>query len=368
MNQNVRYPAPGLGNAFSSSAKAYLAPADILSGPLARGIVESGRAAWFGGTEQAFCCVYLAVCTGEKVLAYRLSVREVEGMHPDIDLAMEGLQSPLPDFAGLSMDRPHIMGIVNVTPDSFSDGGERLIPEIAIADALAMVDAGATIIDVGGESTRPGASAVSPDEEIRRVEPVIRALAEQGICVSVDTRHAATMAAGVSAGARIVNDVTALTGDPEALNVMRAADVGVILMHMQGEPQTMQTAPVYACAPFDVFDYLRDRVKACVAAGIASHRLCVDPGIGFGKTVDHNLSILRWLSLYRGLGVPLLLGASRKTLITKVCGGVEPKARMPGSLALALSGVRSGANIVRVHDVAETVQAVKVQTAIDHAE
>ncbi|WP_337995789.1 dihydropteroate synthase [Oleispirillum naphthae] len=366
--QRMRYPAPGLGIAFPSAAQVYLAPADLLSGAAARGIVESGRAVWFGGTEQAFCCAYLVARAADKVSVYRLSVREVEGLHPQTDALLETLQDPLPDFAGLPMDRPHVMGIVNVTPDSFSDGGERIEAETAIAAALAMADAGATIIDVGGESTRPGAAEVPPEEEIRRVAPVVRALAERGVCVSVDTRHAATMAAAVEAGARIINDVTALAGDPEALRVARASGVDVVLMHMRGEPQTMQADPVYDCAPFDVFDYLRGRVAACAAAGIERKRLCVDPGIGFGKTMDHNLSILRWLSLYRGLGVPVLLGASRKSLIARVCGDMPPKARLPGSLAIALAGLRGGANIVRVHDVAETVQAVRMQAAIDRAE
>ncbi len=366
--QGVRYPAPGLGIALSASAKVYLAPADLLSGPQARGIVESGRAVWFGGTERAFCCVYLAVRAGNKVLVYRLSEREAEGLHPDADAALRALSNPLPDFAGLDMARLHVMGIVNVTPDSFSDGGERFPPEAAIADALAMVDAGATIIDVGGESTRPGAPPVPPEEEIRRVEPVVRALAEKSVCVSIDTRHAATMAVALAAGARIINDVTALTGDPRAMSVARASDAGIVLMHMQGEPRTMQQDPVYACAPFDVFDYLKARVDACLAAGIDGARLCVDPGIGFGKTTDHNLSILRWLSLYRSLGVSLLLGASRKSLIARVCGDMPPKQRLPGSLSLALLGARSGANIVRVHDVAETVQALRLQEAVACAE
>ncbi len=366
--QTVAYPAPGLGIAIPPAARVYVAPADPLSGGLARGIVESGRAAWFGGTDRAFCCVYLTVRVGEKARIYRLSVREVEKLHPDADAALRALSVPLPDFAGLNMAQIQVMGIVNVTPDSFSDGGERFDADTAIAAALAMVEAGATIIDVGGESTRPGAAAVSPEEEIRRVEPVVRALAERRICVSIDTRNAATMAAALAAGARIVNDITALSGDPRALDVVRAADCGVVLMHMRGEPQTMQKAPEYAFAPFDVFDYLEERVAACVAAGIDRARLCVDPGIGFGKTAAHNLSILQRLSLFRSLGVPLLLGASRKSLISHVCGDTPPKRRLPGSLAVALAGAAAGANILRVHDVAETVQALALQNAIFRAE
>jgi dihydropteroate synthase len=365
--ETVRYPTAGSGVAFSSSAKVYIAPAGVLSGPRAAGIVASGRALPFGG-DQAFCCAYLAARSGGKVAVYRMGVQELMDLHPAVDAAMAALAPALPRFGGVAMDRPRVMGIVNVTPDSFSDGGERFDAATAIADALAMVEAGADIVDVGGESTRPGAPEVPPEEEIRRVVPVVRALAEAGVCVSVDTRHAATMAAAVQAGARIVNDVTALTGDPDALRVVRDGEAAVVLMHMQGEPQTMQAAPEYANAPFDVFDYLEVRVNACVAAGIPRERLCVDPGIGFGKTKAHNLAILRWLAVYRTLGVPVLLGASRKSLIPAVCGDMEPKARLPGSLALALGGARNGANVVRVHDVAETVQALAIQAAVERAE
>ena len=365
--QSLRYPAPGLGIAFSSAAQVYLAPADLLSGALAAGIVASGRALPFGAS-QAFCCAYLAARAADKVSVYRLSVLELKGLHPEVDAAVAVFSQPLPPFGGIAMDRPRIMGIVNVTPDSFSDGGDRFDPATAIADALAMVDAGAEIIDIGGESTRPGAPEVSPEDEIRRVVPVTSALAEAGVCVSVDTRHAATMAAAIGAGARIVNDITALTGDADALKVVRESDAGVVLMHMQGEPQTMQSAPEYGFAPFDVYDYLKARVEACVAAGIPRERLCVDPGIGFGKTKAHNLSILHWMSLYRGLGVPVLLGASRKSLIAAVCGDTPPKQRLAGSLALAGAGVRAGVTVVRVHDVAETAQALAMQCAIERSE
>jgi dihydropteroate synthase len=365
--QVMRAPVPGPGLAIASAARVYLAPADLLCGDLARDVAESGLALRFGGTDRAFACVHLAVRQGDRIVVHRLRAGDAEGLHPTVDAALAALRNPLPDFAGLDMAQTHVMGIVNVTPDSFSDGGERFDADAAVAAALAMVEAGATIIDVGGESTRPGADPVPPAEEIRRTRPVIRALAERGICVSIDTRNAATMAAALAAGARIVNDITALTGDAESINVVRAADCGIVLMHMQGEPQTMQTSPVYACAPFDVFDYLEERVTACAAAGIDRARLCVDPGIGFGKTAAHNLSILHWLSAYRSLGVPLLLGASRKSLIAHVCGELPPKQRLPGSLALALMGAAAGANILRVHDVAETVQALAVQNAVTRA-
>ncbi len=367
LQETVRYPTAGSGVAFSSSAKVYIAPAGLLSGPRAEGIIASGRALRFGG-DQAFCCAYLAARSGGKMAVYRMGVQELMDLHPAVDAAMAALAPALPRFGGVAMDRTRVMGVVNVTPDSFSDGGERFDPAVAVADALAMVEAGADFIDVGGESTRPGADAVPPQEEIARVVPVVRALAERGVSVSVDTRNAATMAAAAAAGARIVNDITALTGDPDALKAVRDASVDAVLMHMQGEPQTMQAAPQYANAPFEVFDYLEGRIKACVAAGIPRERLCVDPGIGFGKTKAHNLAILRWLAVYRTLGTPVLLGVSRKSLIASVCGDLPPKERLPGSLALALGGVRAGINVVRVHDVAETVQALAMQAAVERAE
>lgn len=285
------------------------------------------------------------------------------------ELAMsQGQRASLPPFAGLSMEgrtRPVVMGIVNVTPDSFSDGGDRFDPEAALTAALAQWEAGAEILDIGGESTRPGAAPISPDEEQRRILPVVRALANRGLRVSVDTRHASTMAAAVQAGAAILNDITALDGDPKALAVAARCGVPVILMHMQGQPQTMQQAPHYSDAPQEVFDYLATRIAACEAAGIPRSLLCVDPGIGFGKTLDHNRAILSRLGLYHRLGCPVLLGASRKSLISHIMGrDVPPKQRLGGSLALALAAAAQGVQIVRVHDVAETVQALRVWESV----
>jgi dihydropteroate synthase len=366
--QTLRYPAPKLGIALSSSAQLYLMPAEIVSGPFAAGLLSADRAVPLAQFGHAFSSVHMAARTRDSLNAYHLNVKEARGLHDTADEILSALQAPLPIFAGMDMNVPIVMGIVNATPDSFSNQGEHYAAEDAIAAALSMVEAGARIIDVGGESTRPGAEIVPVDEEIRRIEPVVRALANKGICVSIDTRNAATMAFAVSCGARIINDVTALTGDADAMRVVASCDAGVILMHMQGEPQTMQHSPDYAFAPFDVFDYLRERVAACEAAGIDRSRLCVDPGIGFGKTMDHNLSIMRWLGIYRGLGLPVLLGVSRKSLIQHVCGDIPPQQRVPGSLALAVQGVRSGANIVRVHDVPETVQALRMVQAVQETE
>ena len=275
----------------------------------------------------------------------------------------ERLQAPRSRWAGLPLDRPHVMGIVNTTPDSFSDGGEHDGAEAAIAHGLALRSAGAAILDVGGESTRPGAAEVSEQQEIDRVVPVVRGLAAEGALVSVDTRRAAVMTAALAAGATILNDVEAL-GQPGTLELAAGAQAPVALMHMQGQPRTMQADPRYDVAALDVFDWLAARVVACATAGLGSGHILVDPGIGFGKALDHNLQIMAGLGLYHGLGAGILLGASRKSFIGKIDGTVEPKRRLGGSLAAALDGWARGAQIVRVHDVAETVQAVRVATAI----
>lgn len=271
-------------------------------------------------------------------------------------------------FAGFSLDRPLIMGIVNATPDSFSDGGEAFSFDDAVARGLQLIDDGADIIDVGGESTRPGAEPVSIDEEIRRTVPVIQRLNEAGACVSIDTRHALVMEAALAAGAEIINDVTALTGDTRSMDVAANSSAPIILMHMQGEPGTMQADPSYENAPQDVFEYLNARVKACEAVGIARERLALDPGIGFGKTVDHNLQILKHLHLYEQLGLPVLLGVSRKSFIGKVANEPDAKKRLPGSIAAALSGITRGVKILRIHDVVETKQALDIWAAIDAAD
>ena len=269
-------------------------------------------------------------------------------------------------FAGLSCQpgAPLLMGVVNVTPDSFSDGGDYLDHESAISRGLTLIREGASIIDVGGESTRPGAAPVTEDEEIRRTEPVIRALSAENVLVSVDTRNARVMTAALAAGAAIVNDVTALTHDPAALSVVAEAGCSVMLMHMQGQPQTMQQEPYYRHATADVYDYLRDRRDVCLEAGLKPENISVDPGIGFGKTDAHNLLILRQLAMFQGLGCAVTLGVSRKSFIGRLADVVTAKDRLPGSLAAAVAGAERGAQILRVHDVAETRQALAVWRAI----
>jgi len=258
------------------------------------------------------------------------------------------------------------MGIVNATPDSFSDGGEAFAFEDALTRALQMIEDGADIIDVGGESTRPGAAPVSLEDEIARTVPVIERLARAGAVVSIDTRHAPVMQAALDAGATIINDVCALT-EPGALEVAAGSDAAVVLMHMQGEPGTMQKAPHYADAPAEVLAFLQDRVAACVAAGIERQRIAVDPGIGFGKTVAHNVEILKRLDDYQDLGLALLLGVSRKSFIGALANEPEAQRRLSGSIAAALWGVAHGVDILRGKEVGETVKARKVSQGIENA-
>ena len=270
-----------------------------------------------------------------------------------------------PDYAGLSMDRPRIMGIVNVTPDSFSDGGNFSNVQAAIDHGLRLVDEGADILDIGGESTRPGSDAVALDEELRRVMPVLEGLrARTDAKISVDTRKAEVMRRAAASGADILNDVSALTHDPEALAAAAESGKPIMLMHAQGDPKTMNVNPQYRDVVLDVFDFLAERIAACEAAGIPREKIVVDPGIGFGKHLHHNVAVLQAMSLYHGLGVPVLLGASRKKLIGQLCNVEEPTKRVPGSIAAALTSVAQGVQIIRVHDVAETVQAICVWKAV----
>lgn len=282
----------------------------------------------------------------------------------DLEDALDLLTGPRPAISGLSLDRPRIMGIVNVTPDSFSDGGRLQSAEDAIAHGLRLEAEGADILDIGGESTRPGSDAVSLDEELRRVLPVIEGLAARSKAVlSIDTRKAEVMRRAAAAGATIINDVSALTHDPAALDVAADLAVPVVLMHAQGDPKTMQLAPSYDDCLLDVYDWLAGRIAACRAAGIPLKRLIVDPGIGFGKTLSHNLQLMAGLSLFHALGTPVLLGASRKSFIGRLDRNAPADRRMPGSIAVALAGIAQGAQIVRVHDVAETRQAIAVWRA-----
>jgi dihydropteroate synthase len=267
---------------------------------------------------------------------------------------------------GLAADRPLVMGTINVTPDSFSDGGRFLAADRAIAAGEAMRAAGADILDIGGESTRPGAAPVPVKEEQARVLPVIRALAPGGP-VSIDTRNAATMRAALAAGAAIVNDVSALRHDAAAATVVAEAGCPVILMHMRGTPETMKGLATYRDVALDVAEELGERVAEAEAAGIARGRIVLDPGIGFAKTPAQNLVLLARLGVLHGLGCPLLVGVSRKSFIGLYGGAPNTDDRLPGSLAAGLAAVAAGAAILRVHDVPETVQALALWRAITTA-
>jgi dihydropteroate synthase len=277
---------------------------------------------------------------------------------PPLQVLLQRVSQARLPVAGLALDRPLIMGIVNVTPDSFSDGGRFLAADAAIEHALRLEAEGADILDIGGESTRPGSDAVDLDEECRRVLPVIQALAKRSSArLSIDTRKAEVMRRAALEGVHILNDVSALAHDPQALQTAAATGLPVVLMHARGEPRTMQVNPVYADVVLDVYDWLEERVEACERAGIGRDRLIVDPGIGFGKTLAHNLALIGSLGVFHGLGCPVLLGASRKSFIGRLTGAGSDD-RLPGSIAAALVGAAQGVQILRVHDVAATRQAL----------
>jgi dihydropteroate synthase len=263
----------------------------------------------------------------------------------------------------VDLEEPVVMGILNVTPDSFADGGRHSDAASAIGHGRQMAADGAAIIDVGGESTRPGAAPVPEVEELRRVIPVIEALARDGLVVSIDTRHPEVMRAAVAAGAALVNDVAALQ-EPGALDVVAQTRAAVCLMHMQGEPGTMQASPHYENVVADVVAFLAARARACEAAGIDRARIVVDPGFGFGKALEHNLELMRALPELAALGYPVLVGISRKSSLGTITGRPAGD-RLPASLAAALAAIARGAAIVRVHDVRETIDAIRVWRAIE---
>jgi len=275
------------------------------------------------------------------------------------------LTAPRAPIAGLDMTRTNIMGILNVTPDSFTDGGQHNAPESALTHAQQMLGQGADLIDVGGESTRPGALAVDPAEEIIRTAPVIAALRAAGLVlpISIDTRKTAVARAAIDAGASLVNDVSGFTFDPTLAAYCAAQNLPVCVMHAQGDPQTMQQDPRYDDVLLDVYDFLDARIAALEAAGIPRSHIITDPGIGFGKTQAHNLALLARLSLFHNLGCPILLGASRKKFIATLGKAPDIVARVHGSVAVALAGAAQGAQVLRVHDVFATGSALTLWQA-----
>ncbi len=323
---------------------------------------HEGKVARLAGGLNWFASVELIHGDGTRELV------PVEGIEARFDEALardwQRLTAPRPPLQmgerTIRLDQPQVMGIVNVTPDSFSDGGAYADAPAAAEAGADMTAAGAAILDVGGESTRPGAKPVWEGDEIERVLPVVQRLAAGGQAVSIDTRKAAVAEAALGAGARLVNDVSGLTWDDRMASVVAVSGAPVVIMHMAGDPQTMQDDPRYEDVLVDVFAWLEERVAAAEDAGIARERILVDPGIGFGKSVAHNLALMNGLALFHGLGCPIVLGASRKRMIGALAGEAPADRRLPGSLALALKAVEQGAQIVRVHDVPETMQALKV--------
>lgn len=275
---------------------------------------------------------------------------------------LEQTRIPLMLKGGLqvSFDRPVIQGVLNVTPDSFSDGGAFKDKNDAIEQVDNMIKNGAAIIDVGGESTKPGAKAVSIEEEIKRVVPIIESIIEKNVPISIDSRNSGVIEMALKSGAHIVNDVSALEHDADSLKIVHKEDVPIILMHAQGNPETMQENPDYQCVHLDIYDYIEERITYCEKNGITKDKIIVDPGIGFGKTVDHNVQILKHIALFHSLGVPLLIGVSRKSFIGKITGEEVAAKRVYGSIAAVQYCLDRGVQIVRVHDVKETQQALSV--------
>lgn len=367
--------SPGLPEGFpvdpDDPMALILRPIGLLAGSTAREAIASGAARQLAGGPLAFTAAEMFLRRDDGVEIIGSAVAAIEewaiaqggAAAAAVTTQMFALSLPRASVAGLSMDRPRLMGVVNVTPDSFYDGARLPTTADAVAHGRALRDAGADILDVGGESTRPGSDAVSEQQELDRVLPVIEQLAADGALVSADTRRASVMRAACAAGARIINDVSALT-EPGAPAAAAETGAGMVLMHMQGAPRTMQDDPVYDHAPYEVLRFLTERIAACEAAGIARDAIVVDPGIGFGKTVAHNLQIFEQLALLHATGCAIMVGASRKSFIGAIADCADPDDRLPGSLAAATLAVSQGVQLHRVHDVTATRQALAVARAI----
>jgi dihydropteroate synthase len=337
--------------------RAYLRPGALHWEPEAAELIALGRAVPLLGGRTA-CSLFERIAWPEGAAPQSRYVRATELTQDD------RLPPALTRARAAPFDRPRLMGILNVTPDSFSDGGEHAEAGAAVARGLWLAAEGADVVDVGGESTRPGAVEVPAEEELRRVLPVVEALAAAGVTVSIDTRKAAVMRAAVAAGARIINDVSGLGHDPGSLEAAAESGAVVVLMHTRGTPATMNLAPRYRRCALEVFDELAARIEACAAVGIGRERLVVDPGLCFGKHEPDNLDLLRNLALFHGLGTPVLLGASRKGWTAAIETGWAPKERLPSTLAVTLWALNQGIQVFRVHDVAEHRQLLTAWRAL----
>ena len=327
---------------------------------------HDGKVARLAGGLNWFAMVELIGVEGNRRVSTELvPVEEIENrFSEDFERQWQTLTSPRPPLQlgerTVRLDQPQVMGIVNATPDSFSDGGQFADAAAAAEAGANMAAEGAAIIDVGGESTRPGAQAVWEGDEIERVAPVIRQLTAGGAAVSADSRKSDVMTAALEAGARMINDVSALTYDDRSAGVIAAAGVPVVLMHHKGDPEVMQDDPRYDDVLVEIYCWLEERIAAAEAAGIARDKILVDPGFGFGKNVAHNLELMNGLALFHSLGCPLVVGASRKRTIGALSGEAPADKRLGGSIAFALKAAEQGAQIIRVHDVPETVQALRI--------
>ena len=345
--------------------RTFLRPTAFVDSPFG----HDGKVARLAGGMNWFAAVEVIQWDGalraspELVIVERI-YETIDNMPADAQVAWERLTALRPPLQlgdrTIRLDQPQVMGIVNVTPDSFSDGGQFADANAAAEAGADMAGQGAAIIDVGGESTKPGSKPVWEGDEIERVVPVIRQLALGGAAVSVDTRKADVMTAAIAAGARMINDVSALTFDGRSSGVIAASSTPIVLMHHQGAPETMQDDPRYGDVLIEVFLWLEERIAAAEQAGVPRDRIMVDPGFGFGKNVGHNLEIMNGLSLFHGLGCPLVVGASRKRTIGALSGEAPADKRLGGSIAFAFKAMEQGAHIIRVHDVLETVQALRI--------
>ena len=356
-----------------SAGGLWLRPLGLIGGHAAAAAVAAGHALPLGGSNLAFTSVAATgLGSDRRPILVTAPLGDLQAWIAGAGARfahrarsqLAAMSAPPSAWAGFPLDRPLVMGVLNVTPDSFFDGGRWFDGERAITQGHALLEAGADIVDVGGESTRPGAAPLPNDEEIRRIEPVVRALAKSGAVVSIDTRHAEVMEAALDAGARIVNDVSALSHDPRSLALIARRRAPVVLMHMRGDPRTMQHDPVYDSPLVEVLQFLAGRVRSCEAAGVPRDSIAIDPGIGFGKLVPHNLELLAGIGAFHALGCPVVLGVSRKSMIARLSRGEPPEDRLPGSLAAALFAVQQGVQILRVHDVAETRQALAIWRAV----
>jgi dihydropteroate synthase len=347
------------------SKRLYLRPTAFVDAPFDL----DGKVARLAGGLTWFSAVELVTWDGSKAGIELVPVAAMDDrlreMEPEAQVQWRNLTATRPSLnlgsRVVRLDQPQVVGIVNVTPDSFSDGGQSADAGAAADAGFAMAAAGAAIVDVGGESTRPGAKPVWEGDETDRVVPAILRLAGSGNAVSIDTRKASVMEAALAAGAAMVNDVSALTWDPRSAEVVAGSGCPIVLMHHQGNPENMQLAPSYdRPVLLAVYDWLEARIAAAEAAGIARERIIVDPGFGFGKTIQHNLQLMNGLALLHGLGCPIMLGASRKRTIGALSAEEPADRRLAGSIAFALKGAEQGVQLLRVHDVPETLQALRI--------